>query len=442
MRDFLPQTAGRRRAVIETIRQVYESYGFEPLETPSLENLEVLMGKYGEEGDTLLFKVLKRGNKLEAALEQGERGEGLADLGLRYDLTVPLARVMANYRGKLPRLFKRYQIQPVWRADRPAKGRYREFYQCDVDVVGSHSPSVEVELLSAACEALRRLGFDDFEVKLNHRKLLFGLLEAAGVKGNLAFSAVVALDKLDKIGTDGVKKELLQRGVAKETFRKILPLLEAPKGKEAFSTLAPLCKETEEAQSGLEATRQIAALCEGGPGEGRVVFDPCLARGLSYYTGSIFEIASPALGVSLAGGGRYDDLIGMFSGDDLPACGISLGLERILQIMEDKDLFGESCAAPHLVVTCWSEDLRGASITVASKLRDAGLRVDTHYDSGKIGKQIKYAQKRGSRFVAIVGPDEAAAGSLALKDLHTGDQKTLDTKDAAAEIVKLLGGAP
>ena len=327
------------------------------------------------------------------------------------------------------------------RADRPAKGRYREFYQCDVDVVGSRSPSVEVELLNAACEALSRLGFEDFQVLLNHRKLLFGLLEGAGVEGALALSAVVALDKLDKIGAQGVKEELLQRGVPKEKLPKILPLLEAPKGEEAFSALAPLCKDTEAAQVGLEETRQIVTLCEGGPGEGRVVFDPCLARGLSYYTGAIFEIASPALGVSLAGGGRYDDLIGMFSGDDLPACGISLGLERILQIMEDKDLFGASSAAPHLVVSCWSDELRGASLTVATKLRDAGLRVDTHYDAGKIGKQIKYAQKRGVRFVAIVGPEEAASGTMALKDLQTGQQETLEISDAAGKISKALEGA-
>jgi len=441
MRDFLPQEVHKRFYAIETIRRVYESHGFEPIETPSLENLSVLSGKYGEEGDRLLFKVLKRGEKLEAALSkikaatkkgEGEKtgSEGLADLGLRYDLTVPIARVIAHNRGKIPRLFKRYQIQPVWRADRPAKGRFREFYQCDVDIVGSLSPAVEVDLLEAATEALKALGFDDFKIRLNHRKLLFGMLSLAGIEGERALSAVTALDKLDKLGVEGVKKELEERGILKESIDGIEPLLNSPKGKEALPYLTPICYGNEDAKEGLAETKQILELMQNGPAGEQIILDPCLARGLDYYTGAIFEIQSPALGVSLAGGGRYDNLIGMFSGEDVPACGISLGLERIIKIMEDLMLFPDIQTCPHLLVTCWSEDLLCHSLDLSRRFRKAGLSVDIHFDPGKIGKQLKYAETKGIRFAAIIGPEEGEKDLIALKDLSTGKQETLSFEGA------------
>lgn len=441
----------RRFYAIETIRGVYESHGFEPLESPSLENLSVLSGKYGEEGDRLLFKVLKRGDKLENSLSkitstatstvtakkgEGEtsRGEGLADLGLRYDLTVPLARVIAHNRGKIPRLFKRYQIQPVWRADRPAKGRFREFYQCDVDIVGSHSPAVEVDLLEAAAEALQALGFDDFIIRLNHRKLLFGMLSLAGIEGEKALSAVISLDKLDKVGVDGVKKELVERGINQESIKRIEPLLNAPTGKEALTYLNPICRDNKDAQKGLEETKRIVELMENGPAGKQLAIDPCLARGLDYYTGAIFEIHSPALGVSLAGGGRYDNLIGVFSGEDVPACGISLGLERIIKIMEDLMLFPDVQPCPHLLVTCWSDELLCRSIDLARRFRKAGLSVDTHFDPGKIGKQLKYAETKGIMFAAIIGPEESQKNLIALKNLSTGKQETLSFEEAFEQI--------
>ena len=449
MRDFLPNDVHKRRYAMDIIRKVYESHGFEPLETPSLENLSVLSGKYGEEGDRLLFKVLKRGEKLESALTEYKSadagsetifkpGGSLADLGLRYDLTVPLARVIADNRGKIPRIFKRYQIQPVWRADRPAKGRFREFYQCDVDIVGSRSPVVEIELLEAASRALECLGFENFTIKLNHRKLLMGFLAIAGVEGRSALSAVIALDKLDKIGDTGVEKELKALGLDDDQLQRLRPLLEAPKGSEALTFLEPFCSSNEEALNGIEETRKILDAARQGPAEKRIITDPCLARGLDYYTGSIFEIESPELGVSLAGGGRYDNLIQMFSGEDLPACGISLGLERLLKVMEEKNLFPQESAGPHVVVTCWSEDLLATTIETTRFFRAAGLRSDTYPDPGKLGRQLKYAEARGTRFAVIIGPDEAEKKVMTLKDLLTGEQITLTAENAAKHLKKTL----
>jgi histidyl-tRNA synthetase len=444
MRDFLPDEIRKRRHTISVIRRVYESYGFEPLETPALENLDVLLGKYGEEGDQLLFKVLRRGQKLQSALSDkgAEASEiDLADMGLRYDLTVPLARVVAAYRGKLPRLLKRYQIQPVWRADRPAKGRFREFYQCDVDVVGSKSPAVEAELLGAACQALKNLGFDRFEVKLNHRELLFGLIEVAGVSSEIAMDAVTAIDKLDKAGEEGVRAELTEKGVDRNAAQRLVEMLRVTPGEGAETVLGRLRSVTsgnEHADGGIDEVENILSLCEAGPAAGRVVADPSLARGLSYYTGAIFEIVAPDLGVSLAGGGRYDDLIGAFSGRRAPACGISLGLERLLVIMEKRGLFPEMLEGPQVVVTCWSHDLLGQSLRIAHELRAAGLKVDVFPEPGKLGKQLKYAEKRKSPLAVIQGPDEAAAGQVSIKDWRAGDQITCPTTEVSSKAKELL----
>lgn len=449
MRDFLPQDIHKRSYAVDVIRKIYESYGFEPLETPSLENLAVISGKYGEEGDRLLFKVLKRGEKLEAALAEFKKAENssaepsapvasLADLGLRYDLTVPLARVIADNRGKIPRIFKRYQIQPVWRADRPAKGRFREFYQCDVDIVGSRSPAVEIELLEAASLALEGLGFENFTIKLNHRKLLMGFLAMSGLEDKQALSAVVALDKLDKIGVSGVEKELKTLGLDDDKLQHVSPLLTAPKGPDALSFLEPFCRSSKEALLGLEETRKILDTARQGPAEKRIILDPCLARGLDYYTGAIFEIESPELGVSLAGGGRYDNLIRVFSGEDLPACGISLGLERLLKVMEEKNLFPPDSMGPHVVVTCWNEELLEISLQNSRLFRAAGLRSDTYPDAGKLGRQLKYAETRGARFAAIIGPDEAEKKMMTIKDLNTGEQLTCTAQNGAILMKKTL----
>jgi histidyl-tRNA synthetase len=407
MRDFLPEDVRRRQYVIDIVRRVYERYGFEPLETPTLENIETLMGKYGEEGNQLIFKVLKRGQ---------EAASGQADLALRYDLTVPLARVVADNRGKLPKFFKRYQIQPVWRADRPARGRFREFYQCDVDAIGSTSPVVEAEMIAAVSEVLQTLGFTDFVVQLNHRALLTALLDAAGVAAEKHGDALISIDKLDKIGRDKVVEEMVGRGIERAAAERAI---DAGASGGAFSPGTP----------GFDNIAAVMALCEQTPAKGHVTFTPRLARGLSYYTGAIMEIAVEGIG-SLGGGGRYDGLIGMFSGEQIPACGFSLGLERILVVMGERGMFPETVqqSGPDVMVTIFDETLAADSLRLAAELRQQGLRVEVYPDalrSGKdLGKAFKYADSRHARCVAVVGQDEQTRGEVKIKDLATGQQAT------------------
>jgi histidyl-tRNA synthetase len=414
MRDFLPEDVRRRQYVIGVIADVYERYGFEPLETPAAENIETLMGKYGEEGDRLIFRILKRG-------EEGKSGE--ADLALRYDLTVPLARVVAQYRAQLPRFFKRYQVQPVWRADRPQKGRFREFYQCDVDAIGSTSLLVEADLLGAAAEVLQRLGFADFRIRLNHRRLLTAVLTAAGIDPARHGAALVALDKLDKTSSDAVSAELSARGVSDTAAAAMLARLRAGLTEEV-------------GLDGAADLREIVRLCEHNPAAGRIEVDLSLARGLSYYTGAIFEIAVPELAGSLGGGGRYDGLIGMFLGQHVPACGISLGLERILVVMGERGMFPGTLtsAAADVMVTFWNADAARDAIRLAGELRAAGLRVDVYPEADKIGRQFKYADSRGVRFVTIVGEAEAERGEVAVKNLKTGAQQMMPRADVATFI--------
>jgi histidyl-tRNA synthetase len=406
MRDFLPADVRRRRYVIGVVEKVYQQYGFEPLETPALENIETLTGKYGEEGGKLIFKVLRRGE---------HEASGETDLALRYDLTVPLARVVAEHRGRLPKFFKRYQIQPVWRADRPARGRFREFFQCDVDAIGSRSPVVEVEILSAVADIFTTLGFNDFTIQLNHRELLTHTLKSAGIDVALHDTALVAIDKLDKIGRDGVLKEMLARGIAEEHARAALETL----GADSPSLPDP---------GGFPAAQNIAEivrLCESTAAAGRVAFTPRLARGLSYYTGAIMEIAVPDLAGSLGGGGRYDGLIGMFSGENIPACGFSLGLERILVVMAERHMFPSTVDKPaaDVLVTLFDSDSVSESLGLAGELRRAGYRVDVYPEADKLGKQFKYASATGVRLVAVFGPDERARGVVTMKDMETGEQR-------------------
>jgi histidyl-tRNA synthetase len=415
MRDFLPEDVRRRQYVIGVIADVYQRYGFEPLETPAVENIETLMGKYGEEGDRLIFRILKRG-------EEGKAGE--ADLALRYDLTVPLARVVAQYRAQLPKFFKRYQVQPVWRADRPQKGRFREFYQCDVDAIGSTSMLIEADLLGAAAEVLQRLGFEQFRIRLNHRKTLSAVLTAAGIPAAQHATALVALDKLDKTSADAVRDEMIARGI------------EAPAAEAMLARLhAGLTDDV--ALEGADQLRDILRLCEQTPAAGHIHVDLSLARGLSYYTGAIFEIAVADLAGSLGGGGRYDELIGMFLGQHVPACGISLGLERILVVMAERGMFPETLtAAPaDVMVTIWNADSAADAIRLAGELRASGLRVDVYPETDKIGKQFKYADARGIRFVTLVGDSERERGEVAVKNLKTGEQQVL-SREAVANFIK------
>ncbi len=438
-RDFLPLDVLRRRYVVGIVEEVYQSYGFEPLETPAMERLETLLGKYGEEGDQLIFRIMKRGEKLERALQENPQENQLSDAGLRYDLTVPLARVVAEYQAQLPRVFKRYQIQPVFRADRPAKGRFREFFQCDLDVVGSASPVVEAEVLGAAAEVLQRLGFAaaDFRIRLNHRALLRALLEAAGVPGSLADTALVAVDKLDKLDQAGVLEELRQRGVPSPAASRLLHLLtEAPPGNaERLDWLASRVLDGPASRQATGELKKLVELTRQGPAADQVVVDPALARGLSYYTGPIFEVEVTGFGGSAGGGGRYDNLIGMFSGRPVPACGFSLGLERILMILQERGWFPARLAGqPEVLVTLHSEDTVAASLAAAQALRRHGLRVDVFPDPGKYPRQFKHAEQRGIRYALLLGPREVESGVVILKDLTAGDQWELSLEAAAVRL--------
>ncbi|MFN2576631.1 MAG: histidine--tRNA ligase [Pyrinomonadaceae bacterium] len=444
MRDFLPAEVRKREYVISVIKSVYERYGFEPLETPAVENIETLMGKYGEEGNQLIFKILKRG-------EHEKTGE--ADLALRYDLTVPLARVVAQYQNELPKFFKRYQIQPVWRADRPARGRFREFYQCDVDVLGSLSMIVEAELIAAASDALTALGFNDFTIRLNHRKVLTGILDQAGVPRGQHDSALISLDKMDKAGPEGVARELSDRGIVDESAVKLMRFFEGLAGAEHAVNLLDL-NEAGEARAafnadvlgrlvefigsdeigarGVDDLRQILKYAKPSGADQRIKLDPTLARGLAYYTGAIIEINVADLAGSLGGGGRYDNLVGMFLGKDVPACGFSLGLERIIVVMSEREMFPKELlsSAADVMVTIWyqkdsgeKEEAAKDSLKLARELRNLGLRVDVYpVRNVKLATQMAYASKRGIPFVATIGEDERQRAEFSLKDMRSGEQ--------------------
>jgi len=424
MRDFLPEEVRRREYVIGIVTGVYRRYGFEPLETPALENIETLTGKYGEEGNKLIFKVLRRG--------EGE-STGETDLALRYDLTVPLARVVAEHRGTLPRFFKRYQIQPVWRADRPARGRFREFYQCDVDAIGSKSMVVEAELCAAVSDVLIALGFTDFVIKLNHRQVLTGLLVAAGVPPALHGPALVAIDKLDKIGRDGVGRELAGRGVPGAAASLVLSTFD---GGLTLDHARERVVRLPDGAAGVEDLERIFALSAATSAAPYLRFDPTLARGLSYYTGAIMEIGVPDLAGSLGGGGRYDGLIGMFLGEEVPACGFSLGLERILVVMGERQMFPASVqqASADVLVTVLDAQTQLEALRLATELRREGVRVELYPQPDKLGKQMKYAADRRIPFAAILGGDEIARREVTLKNLESGTQESVRRDDVTSAL--------
>jgi histidyl-tRNA synthetase len=411
MRDLLPPAMRRRLHVIDTVRRVFSTFGFEPLETPAMERIDTLLGKYGEEGDKLVFKVLKRG-------EGAKRGE--TDLALRYDLTVPLARVMAM-NPSLPLPFRRYQVEPVWRADRPQRGRFRQFHQCDVDIVGTTSPQAEAECIAVVHASLKALGFEGFIIRMNDRRIL-RLMAAAVGASDLEVSMLTALDKLDKIGRDGVIADMLRRGLTAEQADGVFAMLDG----------APV-PGAEEAEANL--ARIVALATELGVDPARLQIDRTLARGLDYYTGPVFETILPEGNIgSISGGGRYDGLIGMFSGRDVPAVGISLGLERIIVLMEERGMFPNVDTAVDVYVTVFDEERRGPSLAAAHALRDAGQRVEVSYAAGKLGKQFKKANQRGAHWVVTIGPDEHAAGTLQLKDMRSGDRLTLPLSEAVTRI--------
>jgi histidyl-tRNA synthetase len=430
-RDFLPEEIRRREYVMRVVREVYESYGFEPLETPAFENIETLLGKYGEEGNKLIFKILRRGE---------HEASGEADLALRYDLTVPLARVVAQYQNELPRFFKRYQIQPVWRADRPARGRFREFYQCDIDAIGSTSPVVEAELIGAVCDVLNRLKFDTFEILINDRRVLRALLNQASISENQHADVLISIDKLDKIGRDGVLRELEIRGVDEGDRTRIFNWLQAEWTLDHIEEIERTFKYVDESgRAGFETLKQIRDLTRGTSAGRRLRFRPTLARGLSYYTGAIMEIAVPDLAGSLGGGGRYDNLVGMFLGRDVPACGFSLGLERIIVVMTEREMFPArvSTGAVDVMVTFLTETLRADALKLAAELRAEKLRVEVYPEvSPRLEKPLKYASGRNVPVLAILGEDEQARGEVTVRDLQTRKQEAASRATAADWIAK------
>ncbi len=434
MRDFLPSDLVRRQHVVGIVRSIYERYGFMPLETPSIENLDILTGKYGED-EKLIYRILHRGDTLKKVLGSDAEvtSAALADQALRYDLTVPLARVVAQYR-ELPKYFKRYQIQPVWRADRPGKGRFREFYQCDVDITGTTSVVAEAEVLAAGCEVLTTLGFADFEFSLNHRGLLRSLIKTAGIDIAQEGTALQAVDKLDKIGVEGVLAELEGRGVGRDEGATLLELVGATTDGTTVETLRARVSD-EAGQAALAELEQLMAVLESTPAAGKTRFAPQLARGLGYYTGPIYEARVPDLAGSIAGGGRYDELVGMFGKHAVPAVGLALGLERILVVMAERGLFPDLQQGPEVMV-CWRGVEMASVLRVAHALRARGLRVEVFPEPTKLGKQVQYADAPGvkAQWVAVVAERELADGTVTLKHLESGDQAVVPLAEVSGTV--------
>lgn len=450
-RDFSPLEMARRNYIFDTIKSVFALYGFQQIETPAMENLSTLMGKYGEEGDKLLFKILNSGdwkNALDAeSLANATIGaltSKVSDKGLRYDLTVPFARFVVQHRDTIQFPFKRYQIQPVWRADRPQKGRYREFYQCDVDVVGTNSLLCEVELMQIVAEVYRRLGIR-VSLHINNRKILAGIAEVIGQPERI-IDITVAIDKLDKIGIDNVNKELLDKGLPIEAVEALQPILNLNgTNHEKLDQLAQVLATSETGLKGIEELRTILALYAHSTQDGdlstydsaplQIELDLCLARGLNYYTGAIFEVKALDVQMgSITGGGRYDNLTGIFGMPNVSGVGISFGADRIYDVLAELNLYPENLqSTTQLLFATFGPDELLYAVRWASVLRDKGYSVEVYPEPTKMKKQMGYADAKRIPFVAIVGSDEMAAGKVMLKNMTTGEQQ-LVTLDELAQL--------
>ncbi|WP_036385478.1 histidine--tRNA ligase [Muricauda sp. MAR_2010_75] len=448
-RDFSPAEVAKRNYIIQTIKKHFEAYGFQPIETPSFENSETLMGKYGDEGDRLIFKILNSGDfisKVDDVTYSSKNSASLtpkiSEKALRYDLTVPFARYVVMHQNEIDFPFKRYQIQPVWRADRPQKGRFREFYQCDADVVGADSLLQEVEFVQLYDAVFTDLGLKGATIKINNRKILSGIAEVIGAK-HLLIDFTVALDKLDKIGEEKVKAEMLEKGISETAIAKAQPLFSmSGSASEQLAELKILLSDSEIGQQGVADLEEIITTVEAvGLQSTSLQLDVTLARGLNYYTGAIFEVSAPE-GVSMGsigGGGRYDDLTGIFGLKDVSGVGISFGLDRIYLVLEELNLFPDSLDTS-LDVLCLNfgkgEGLAG--LKLVSSLRKTGLRADLYPTDTKVQKQFKYADKRGVPYVILLGEQELSQGIFVVKNMKTGDQKAynLDEAEQFAETVK------
>jgi histidyl-tRNA synthetase len=424
MRDFLPQKMIRREYVTQVIRRVFEEFGFEPLQTPVMELEETLMGKYGPDAERLIFFA-------------GHR-DGSAKLSLRYDLSVPLCRVVAQY-PDLIKPFKRYQIAPVWRAERPQKGRYREFYQCDADIVGSASMLADAEILNVSYEILTRLGFKQFVIYLNNRKLISSIGRYVGVPAELAGGLYRSIDKLDKIGLAGVEAELRKNDIPEDAVRRMLDLLQFEgTNQEVLARLRAALADYPKAQEGIAELAEILVYLEAlGIPESCYQVAPSMVRGLDYYTGPVYEtlVKEPKIG-SITGGGRYDELIGMFTDRSYPATGTSIGIERIIDVMEELSMFPPEVGATvaQVLVTRFSLDLVVESLKAARDMRQAGLNAELYFENDSLGKQFRYAARKGIPYVLILGPDELAAGRVTLRNLARELQVTVPRPEAAAQV--------
>ncbi|MDE6508426.1 MAG: histidine--tRNA ligase [Alistipes sp.] len=424
-RDFSPVEMMRRNYIFDTVKRVFRLYGFAPLETPSMENLSTLLGKYGDEGDKLLFKILNSGD-YAAALSDDEvrQASKICEKGLRYDLTVPFARYVVQHQGELAFPFKRYQVQPVWRADRPQKGRYREFYQCDVDVIGTRSLLCEVELVEIVDRVFRALGIR-VALKMNNRKILYGIAETIGHADKMT-DITVAIDKLEKIGLDNVKAELLERGLEPEAVARLQPILELSGGnRQKLDALRAVIGASETGLKGIEEMETVLGYVERLGLGLQVDLDLSLARGLNYYTGAIFEVKALDFAIgSICGGGRYDDLTGIFGMPNVSGVGISFGADRIYDVMTGLNLFPEevSSSTRVLFVNLGAEE-EAASLGLLRTLRDAGIAAEIYPEAGKMKKQMEYANRRAVPYVAIVGSQEIEAQAVTLKDMRSGEQR-------------------
>lgn len=444
-RDFGPAEMARRNYIFNTIREVYSLYGFEQIETPAMENLSTLMGKYGEEGDKLLFKILNSGDFLRGItpdeLAQGATGHLAAQLcekGLRYDLTVPFARYVVQHREELTLPFRRYQIQPVWRADRPQKGRYREFYQCDADVVGSDSLLCEVELMQIIDEVFRRFGIRVC-VKINNRKILSGIAEMIGEADKIV-DITVAIDKLDKIGLDAVNEELREDGISEEAIRKLQPIINlSGTNDEKIATMREALAGSEVGQKGIDEVEYVLNIIQNSKLkiQNDVELDLTLARGLNYYTGCIFEVKALDVEIgSITGGGRYDNLTGIFGMPGLSGVGISFGADRIYDVLNQLDLYPEAVTtATQVLFINFGEKETDYSLPIVASLRKQGIRCEIYPDSSKMKKQMQYANQKAIPFVAMTGETEMQAGKVMLKNMTTGEQKLVSPEELASSIL-------
>ncbi len=447
-RDFSPTEVAKRSYIIQTIKKHFEVYGFQPIETPSFENSDTLMGKYGDEGDRLIFKILNSGDfisKVDDVTYSSKNSSSLtpkiSEKALRYDLTVPFARYVVMHQNELNFPFKRYQIQPVWRADRPQKGRFREFYQCDADVVGAKSLIQEVEFVQLYDAVFTDLGLKGTTIKINNRKVLSGIAEVIGAK-YLLIDFTVALDKLDKIGEEGVKNEMLTKGISESAIEKASPLFAmSGSGFEQLEQLKSLLVESEIGMAGVSELEEIVSNVETlGLQSAKLQLDVTLARGLNYYTGAIFEVSAPE-GVkmgSIGGGGRYDDLTGIFGLKDISGVGISFGLDRIYLVLEELGLFPDNVnKSVDVLCVNFGEKESLAALKLVNQIRAKGVKAEVYPTSAKMQKQMKYANSRNIPYVILIGEQELTEGQFVVKNMLKGEQRTY-TLERPEEFVETL----